>query len=185
MVKNKLLLFVFVCLACLTNLKAQDNRVLILNDRGAAVKNFTVDNYIHFQFSNQQWITGYLSRIKSDTIDVKQFTLQTTMGPYGNQIIDTLKLGTLSLGINEIIAFAKEKGRYNSVFSNGAFLKTAGVGYVLLNIANSIIRKDPVFESKNLPHMAGGVSAYLLGKIQSKANPNYRPIGKRYTITVL
>jgi len=185
MVKYRLLLFVFVCTFSITKSYAQDNRVLILNDHGMGIKNFTVGNYIHFQFSNQQWITGYLSRIKTDTIDVKQFTLQTAIGPYGNQILDTLKLGTLTLGVNEIIAFAKEKGQYNSVFTNGAFLQTAGLGYVLLNITNSIIRKDPVFENRNIPHMTGGLVAYILGRIQAKSNPNYRPIGKRYSVTVL
>jgi hypothetical protein len=184
-VNNKILLLAFVLALHITKLNAQENRVLILNDRGVGIKNFTVGNYIHFEFSNQQWITGYISRIKADTIDVKQFVLQSGLSGYGTQIIDTLKLGTLTLSINEIKAFAKDKGHFNSVFTNGAFLKTAGVGYVLLNITNSIIRKDPVFESRNLPHMAGGIIGFILGKIQSRTNPDYRPIGKRYSLTVL
>lgn len=185
MVNKKIFLLLVLVLVGFAKMHAQENRVLVLNDRGRGIKNYTVGNYIHFQFSNQQWITGYIARINVDTIDVKQFTVQAVMGPYGNQILDTLKLGTLSLGINEIIGFAKDKNQYKSVFTDGAFLKAAGIGYILLNITNSLIRKEPVFDTRNLPHLSGGLGAFLLGKIQIGFNPNYRPIGKRYSLSVL
>ena len=98
---------------------------------------------------------------------------------------DTIKLGTLILGIDEIRAFAKESNQYTSVFSNGAFLQTAGAGYFVVNVANSLIRKDPVFESSNLPKMGAGIGTWILGKIQAKKNPNYRPIGKRFSVAIL
>jgi hypothetical protein len=106
----------------------------------------------------------------------------TAYGTYGQ---DTLRLGTLTLHINEIRAFAKDKGRYQSVFANGAFLKYGGVLYSGLNITNSIINKEAVFSSKNLPSIAGGLVAYFIGKWMSKKNPPYRPIGKRFSVEVL
>lgn len=164
---------------------AQNNRVLVLKDKNIVIKNFTVDNHIKFQFSNSQWITGYITRIKADSIDVKQYSLQPTMTIWGTKNFDTIKLGTLILGVDEIKAFAKESNEYTSVFSNGALLQTAGAGYFVVNVANSLIRKDPVFESSNLPKMGAGIGAFILGKIQAKKNPNYRPIGKRYSVAVL
>jgi hypothetical protein len=107
------------------------------------------------------------------------------MTMWGTKDFDTIKLGTLILGIDEIRAFAKESNQYTSVFSNGAFLQTAGAGYFIVNVANSLIKKDPVFESSNLPKMGAGISAWILGKIQAKKNPNYRPIGKRFSVAIL
>ena len=55
-----------------------------------------------------------------------------------------------NLHINEIKAFAKDRGRFRSVFTNGAVLKAGGLGYVGLNIINSAINGDNIFETKNI-----------------------------------
>jgi hypothetical protein len=72
----------------------------------------------------------------------------TMFGTYGE---DTLRLGRLQLHVNEIEAFAKDRGHYNSVFTNGAYLQAGGIGYLLLNILNSLIKKDPILEQNNIP----------------------------------
>ena len=95
------------------------------------------------------------------------------------------KLGKLVLHINEIKSFAKDRGHFNSVFTNGAFLKAGGIGYLGLNIINSLGRKDPIFESKNIPRLVGGVGAWLLGVMVKKSNPDDRPIGKRFSVEIL
>jgi hypothetical protein len=166
-------------------LVAQSGNVLILKDRGVTIKSFTKDNYIEFEFSNRQWITGQIQWVKNDSIQVKQYALQTMMTAYGTYGQDTLRLGSLTLHINEIRAFAKDKNRYQSVFANGTFLKFGGVLYSGLNITNSIINKENVFSSKNLPAIAGGAGAYFIGRWMSKKNPPYRPIGKRFSVEIL
>jgi hypothetical protein len=103
-------------------------------------------------------------------------------GTYGE---DTLKLGKMALHINEIKAFAKDRGHYNSVVTNGAFLQVGGLGYMLLNVANSLIKNDPVLEKKNIPKLVGGAVAVVAGRLLRKANPNYRPIGKRFSLEIL
>lgn len=184
----KKLLFLFCCVCLLVQLnkvKAQVGGVLVLKDRGVTIKSFTKDNYIEFEFSNRQWITGQIQWVKKDSIQVKQYALQTIMTAYGTYGQDTLRLGTLTLHINEILAFAKDKGQYNSVFANGSFLKLAGILYGGLNITNSLINKEAVFGSKNLPSIGGGLGAYLIGRWMAKKNPPYRPIGKRFSVEVL
>lgn len=164
---------------------AQSGNVLVLKDRGVTIKSFTKDNYIEFEFSNRQWILGQIQWVKKDSIQVKQYALQTVMTAYGTYGQDTLRLGTLSLHINEIVAFAKDKGKYQSVFANGSFLSIGGLLYSGLNITNSIINKEAVFASKNLPSIGGGLAAYLVGRWMAKKNPPYRPIGKRFSVEVL
>lgn len=180
------LLFLCVCLLANTTLvKAQSGNVLVLKDRGVTVKSFTKDNYIEFEFSNRQWITGQIQWVKNDSIQVKQYALQTIMTAYGTYGQDTLRLGTLTLHINEIRAFAKDKNRYQSVFANGTFLKVGGILYSGLNVTNSIINKEAVFSSKNVPSIAGGLVAYVIGRWMAKKNPPYRPIGKRFSVEIL
>ena len=179
-------LFFCVCLLVKANIAiAQPGNVLVLKDKGVTIKSFTKDNYIQFEFSNRQWITGQIQWIKKDSFQVKQFALQTMMTQYGTYGQDTLRLGTLTLHINEIRAFAKDKGQYQSVFANGTFLKVGGVLYGGLNITNSIINKEAVFSSKNVPSIAGGFVAYMIGRWLAKKNPPYRPIGKRFSVEIL
>lgn len=166
-------------------MQAQSGNVLVLKDRGVTVKSFTKDNYIEFEFSNRQWITGQIQWIKKDSIQLRQYALQTVMGVYGTYGQDTLRLGTLILHINEIRAFAKDKNKYQSVFANGTFLKFGGVLYSGLNITNSIINREAVFSSRNLPAIAGGIGAFFIGRWMAKKNPPYRPIGKRFSVEIL
>jgi hypothetical protein len=184
---KKITLFLFcICLLIKANtVDAQSGNVLVLKDRGVTIKSFTKDNYIEFEFSNRQWITGQIQWIKNDSFQVKQYTLQTIMTAYGTYGQDTLRLGPLTLHINEIRAFAKDKNRYQSVFANGTFLKVGGVLYSGLNITNSIINKEAVFGSKNLPSIAGGIVSYFIGSWMAKKNPPYRPIGKRFSVEIL
>lgn len=184
----KKITFLFLSICLLVNatiVKAQSGNVLVLKDKGVTVKSFTKDNYIEFEFSNRQWITGQIQWIKNDSIQVKQYALQTIMTAYGTYGQDTLRLGMLTLHINEIRAFAKDKNRYQSVFANGTFLKVGGVLYSGLNITNSIINKEAIFSSKNVPSIAGGFVAYMIGRWMAKKNPPYRPIGKRFSVEIL
>jgi len=104
---------------------------------------------------------------------------------FGTYAQDTLRIGRLVLHINEIRAFSKDRGRFRSVFTNGAFLKAGGIGYTGLNIINSVLEGDPIFEKNNLPKLAGGLTAWLAGVLVKKSNPDYRPIGKRFSVEIL
>ncbi len=164
---------------------AQGGKLLALKEKGIIVHSFTSGSFIKFKFINQQWITGYVDWIKEDSIQINQFALQPVMTSFGTYAEDTLKVGPIRIHVKEIIGFAQEKGHYTSVFTNGALLQVAGPLYAGLNISNSIIKKDPVFSNRNLPQIAGGVVAWILGNLQRKAHPNYRPIGKRFSVEII
>lgn len=168
-----------------TMASAQGGSLLALKDKGVVVRSYTAGNYIQIQLDNQQWITGYIDWIRNDSVQIKQFALQSGLTYLGTIGQDTLRLGKIALHKSEITAFPKPRGHYNSVFTNGTFLKAAGIGYVGLNVMNSLLKKDPVFESKNVPKLVGGAAAWIIGKFIQKSNPNYCPIGKRFSVEIL
>ena len=185
MKKSSFFKFCFiVSLLCVlhTDISAQGGKLLLLKDRGVVLRSFTEGDYINFEFSNAQWLTGYIDWIRNDSIQINQFALQGSVTMYGTYGQDTLKLGKLVLHINEIRAFAKDRGRFRSVFTNGVFLKAGGIGYLSVNIINSAINGDNILESKNIPRLAGGFVAWLAGALVKKSNPDYRPIGKRFSV---
>ena len=168
-----------------TDLKAQGGKLLLLKDRGVIIRSFTEGDYINFEFSNAQWLTGYIDWIRDDSIQINHFALQGSVTMFGTYGQDTLRLGRLVLHINEIKAFAKDRGRFRSVFTNGSFLKAGGVGYLGLNIINSAINGDNILESKNIPRLVGGLTAWIAGVLVKRSNPDYRPIGKRFSVEIL
>ena len=174
-------LLFFICGASF----AQGGQLLALKDKGIIVRSYTSGSYINFQFVNRQWITGYIDWIKTDSVQINQFALQPAMTAFGTYGEDTLRLGPLKIHVNEIVGFAKEKGHYTSVFTNGALLEVAGPLYAGLNISNSLIKKDPVFSSRNLPQIAAGIVTWLIGNLQHKTHSNYRPIGKRFSVEII
>lgn len=182
---KKITLFIVLLLLIAGATYAQGGKLLALKERGIIVRSFTSGSFIKFKFINQQWVTGYVDWIKEDSIQINQFALQPVMTSFGTYAEDTIKVGPIRIHVKEIIGFAQEKGHYTSVFTNGALLQVAGPLYAGLNISNSIIKKDPVFSNRNLPQIAGGVVAWILGNLQRKAHPNYRPIGKRFSVEII
>lgn len=183
--KKSILLLSLLLVAAFINTSAQNGNILLLKDRGVTIRSFTKDSPIQFEFSNRQWITGFIQWIKKDSIQIRQYALQTVMTAYGTYGQDTLRLGNLVLHINEIRAFAKDRGQYKSVFTNGLFFKAAGIGYLGLNIANSLIRKEPVFGSENYTGFIGSAASYFFGKFLGNKNPDFRPIGKRFSVEII
>ena len=187
---KKLTIFKFCFLVVLlsvlhTELRAQGGKLLLLKDRGIIIRSFTEGDYINFEFSNSQWLTGYIDWIRDDSIQINHYALQGSVTMFGTYGQDTLKLGRLILHINEIKAFAKDRGRFRSVFTSGAVLKAGGLGYMSLNIINSAIDGDPIFEKNNIAKLAGGITAWLAGVLVKRSNPDYRPIGKRFSVEIL
>ena len=182
---KKITSLILILFFLVSTARAQGGQLLALKEKGIIVRSFTSGSYIKFKFVNQQWITGYVDWVKKDSIQVNQFALQPIMTSYGTYAEDTLKVGPIKLHVNEIIGFSMEKGHYTSVFTNGTLLQVAGPLYAGLNISNSIIKKDPVFSNRNLPQIAGGIVTWLLGSLQRKTHPNYRPIGKRFSVEII
>jgi len=165
--------------------QAQNGHLVLLKDRGVTIRSFSKGDYINFQFSSGQWITGYVDWIKIDSIQVNQFALQKVINGFGLLGEDTLRLGRLQLHVNEIKAFTKDRGHFNSVLTNGAFLQAGGLMYIGLNLLNSVLKGDVVFDQKNSVRLLGGAAVYGIGKMMRKSNPNYRPIGKRFSVEIL
>lgn len=181
----KIISIFIIVVFCVGRLSAQGGSVLALKDRGIIVRSYVSGSHINLELSNHEWITAFINKINADSLHLSLYSLQPTTTAYGTWGEDTIKLGEMAVSVSEVISIAHEKGHYTSVFTNGTLLKMAGPLYAGLNITNSIINKDPVFGNRNIAQIAGGIVAWFIGNWQGKKNPNYLPIGKRYTLEVI
>jgi hypothetical protein len=81
--------------------------------------------------------------------------------------------------VKEIMAVPRKDFSYN-VISNGKLFQSGSLAFLFLNVFNSVIRKEPVFASDNLPRLGAAGGVYLLGTILAKSSRTYWEVGKQY-----
>ena len=75
--------------------------------------------------------------------------------------------------------------KHVSIIDNGILFQVAGATYITLNIANSIIQKDPFFAAQNLTNIGIAAGVLLFGKILQWSHPTQITIGKKYQLQII
>lgn len=177
------LLWVSFCLCCASLIHAQSD-ILVLKEKERNIKFWTKGNPILFQFSNTQWITGYIKDIRNDSLLINQYITRQLPNQFGVFSLDTMWLGLLQLHVNEIRGMPSAR-RGSSVFTNGALLQTGSGAYVLINMFNSLYRGDAVFGKDNLPGLGIAAGVFLLGKLQQWRHKDFLLLGKKYRLEII
>jgi hypothetical protein len=86
--------------------------------------------------------------------------------------------------VNEIYGMPR-KGMASNMFNNGSLLQLGSAAYILINVANSLIKSDPVFGSDNLPKLGIAAGIFGLGKILQNTHKSYLQMGKKYRMVTL
>jgi hypothetical protein len=71
------------------------------------------------------------------------------------------------------------------MFSNGSLFQLGSAAYILLNVANSLIKADPVFGSDNLPKLGIAAGFFVIGKILQNSHKSYLQMGKKYRMVTI
>lgn len=171
-------------ICCFISLIASAQRdLLLLKQKEHTLQTWTHGSYILFQFSSKQWIEGIIKSIKNDSITIDQIQVRQLGNQFGLPSIDTAHFGLMKFHINEIYAMPK-RASY-SVISNGMLFQYGSVAYILLNVANSLIKGDPVFSSANLSGLGIASAFFILGKILQNSHQTYLQMGKKYRMVTI
>jgi len=158
--------------------------VLMLKQNNQTLQSWTRSSYILFQFSSKQWIEGIIKSIKNDSVLIDQIQVRQVGNQFGLPTIDTAHFGLLKFHISEIVGMPK-RGSSNNLFTNGSLFQLGSGAYILLNVANSLIKSDPVFGSDNLPKLGIAAGFFVLGKILERSHKTYLPMGKKYRMITI
>lgn len=90
----------------------------------------------------------------------------------------------MKLHVNEIYGMPKRNVN-SGIINNGLLFQMGSGAYIFLNIFNSLIHNDQVFNSANLTGIgiAGGV--FLFGSLLSANHRTYIVLGKKYRIETI
>ncbi|MEO8171535.1 MAG: hypothetical protein ABI581_00575 [Sediminibacterium sp.] len=157
--------------------------LLVLKEKNRIIQTWVPGSIINFQYSSKQWLMGIIKMVRNDSILMEHIAIEIVPNQFGFPRVDTAKFGLIRLHVSEIYGMPKKD--YAGIFTNGALLKIGSEGYIFLNLANTLIKGDPLFSSANATRLgvAGGV--FLLGTILGLSHKTYITLGKKYKLAII
>ena len=186
MIKSLLLLFFLTISAALY---AQHD-FFVVKKKGKTLQRFASESFIVFQGYDNQWSSGYITRISGDSFYVHRLALR-----YSMMGIDTVHFGIVGLTLKEVktmprhtaMVFYKNdrpvliRGHEKFAYiKNGFLFQIAGAGYAALNITNSLIDHKPPFAGKNGIRLGIAAAVFALGQVLHNNYRQHLSMGKKY-----
>jgi hypothetical protein len=183
--KKLTLIFLFVLYS---SLAFSQHNFILFKKKEKTIASFYTDSYIAFQLKNQEWKTGYITKIQNDSFWIKPMIVY-----YGLMGSDTVYLPILPFSFADVYAMPKKgikidylKGRFQINrgaghvhwywIKSGVLFRIGGAGYAALNITNGIVKNDFSF-SDNKNKLIGAAAAFFFGTLLKKI---YKPVLKMH-----
>ena len=177
-------LLMLLFLVFLAGTAFSQNDLLVLKQRNQSVQSWVPGSVITFQYSSKQWIQGIIKAIRNDSILIEQIILERVPNKFGFLSIDTAKMGLMKLHIKEIYGMPK-RSKGGSIFTNGALFMLGSAAYIFVNLFNTIIHKDPLFDAQNSLRLGTAAGVFLVGTLLQSAHSDYVVLGKKYTMETI
>jgi hypothetical protein len=178
--RKRLLLICFILQATLA---FSQSNLLVLKKKNHTVQTWVEGSPIYFQFSNKQWITGYVKDIIKDSLLIDMFIVRRYVNQLGVFAVDTGKAGLLKLHVKEIYAVPTRK-RSRSLLTMGGFYQIGSAAYMALNITNSLLKGEQVFSPENNKRLGIAAAVFAFGTLLSATEKEEIVLGKKYKMEI-
>ena len=173
-----------LCLLILSFNSFSQNDLLVLKKRNHIIQTWIPGSYIHFQFSNKQWLQGRIKAIKNDSLLIDLMMIRQVGNQFGLPTVDTGRLGLLKIHVKEIYGVPNRSQR-SGIISSGILFQVGSAAYMFLNVFNSISHGEQIFSAYNLPRLAIAGGVFAFGTFLGSLHKTYIALGKKYTMEVL
>jgi len=158
--------------------------LLAFKKKNRTIQSWSSGSYIVFQMENRQWLEGFVRKVWRDSVRVDLVKFNRVVNNWGFYSIDTARMGLIDLHVKELRALPKKNFSYN-ILTNGQLFKLGAIGYVGLNIINTLSSKDPVFAPENASRLGIAGLVYLGGALLGSFHRTYWEVGKRYRFVIV
>lgn len=179
---QKIILFI-LCASFFHTAKAQSD-LLVFKKGNHTVERYFNGSFISFQLNTQQWISGYIKKLQTDSITIVPIEEKLAINFLGMVVTDTLVLNTVKIALKNIYALPKGHEGF-SYIKNGSLLQILSGGYMALNIINTASSKDPVFGRDNIKNLGIAAGVFAAGTIMHLTHHSYFVVGKKYHLQIL
>ena len=165
---------------------SQPGDILLLQKNHKTVRTWFTGSNIDFFTEDHTPVSGNIDSIRNDTLYLAQYEVRFHTNAYGTTVRDTIFKYALVFKLSDIYSVPAKRKRSN-VLGTGLLFTVAGLGYLTLNIINTIAEDEAVFGEDNIPRLVLGSSLVVAGMIQRMIHhkrEEYR-IGKKYRFKTL
>jgi hypothetical protein len=156
---NRLLLLPLLIISLYAQAQSPDF-ISVRKSNGRTVRSFMPGLSITLETKSGNWLQGPIEAIRNDSIIVRQYMVRRYL-QWGVLQLDTIGTTLLPIHYLAIDRIYLNKRRSFWQRRTGPLLITGGGGYLLLNLLNGAILKDPIGSSGNIRKL--GISAGALG----------------------
>jgi len=159
---------------------AQSSDVLLLNKHKKTIKRYYAGTSIELTTTTGVHLNAAVSKIKNDTLFLKQYVVRQIPTQLGVYILDTITTYHYSYHYNQIKAIGKSGDKFNWSASGGGLL---GGGLVLM-VANGVVFL--VDNEKFSPAlMIASAALATIGYVMVKTSGKGMVIGKKYSLVYM
>ena len=177
---KKLLIIIFY-FSIVQTCAAQTGDMIVLKKKNQTVKTFMKGVPATFVTTSGNLISVFVQDVKNDSLYYKEVIVRQVPTQWGVSKPDTM--ATLIRGIHyQEIAAVPKRWQSFSYIRDGSIFMIGGAGYLALNVANTIIGSEKLFDKENIPRLVGGAAAFGVGKLMQTLNKKEMVVGKKYTL---
>ena len=176
---NRLLLILLLLIAYQA-LFAQSSDVILLKRNNKTIKRYFAGMDMDITTTTGAYINGNITKIKNDSLYLKQFVVRQMPTQLGVFVLDTVATYNYTYHINQVKAIGKTGRRFNLSASAASLLG----GGLLLTVASGVVY---LVDRKNFSPALLIASASLasIGFVMAKTTGKGMVIGKKYHLVYL
>ncbi|HAI84808.1 MAG TPA: hypothetical protein DCL43_14175 [Chitinophagaceae bacterium] len=178
---RQLLLIVSFVLAAAASYAQND--VLAFKKKDKLIQYFSTDNLLTCQLVGGTWVSGYVRKVKKDSITLQTFTVRQVPNYFGLPTLDTAFYAPIKFHYREIAALPLPGKRMS--LTVGGILKVGALGYAVLNVINTVGQRGDVFAPENLTSLGIAALAFGLGILLDHLKPDKAVLGKKYELSYI
>lgn len=177
---NMKLILLFFSLLTAAQIFAQSSDVILLKKNNKTVKRYFAGTDIDLTTTTGAYISGTITKIKNDSIFLKQYVIRQTPTNLGVYVLDTLTTYYYKYHYNQVKAIGKTGRRFNLSASAASLLG----GGLILTVASGVVY---LADRKNFSPtlLIASASLATIGYVMAKAGGKGMIIGKRYSLVYL
>ena len=159
---------------------AQSSDIILLKKNNKTVKRYFAGTEIDLTTTTGAYISGTITKIKNDSIFLKQYVIRQVPTQLGVYVLDTLTTYYYKYHYSQIHAIGKTGRRFNLSASAASLLG----GGLILTVASGVVY---LADRKNFSPtlLIASASLATIGYVMAKTTGKGMIIGKRYSLVYL
>lgn len=163
---------------------AQTDFIVLKKKNNRTLRSYFPGTYLEGETYSGFYVHGYIQQLRNDSIFLQQIEVRQVPTQFGTPVLDTM-YHSIILHYTDIRIFDYDKRRARDRGKSvlvPKLLQFGGAGYVILELVNSLNRKESLNEGNKLAGLGIGAATFAAGYAWQRIKTRPRIAGKHYSV---